>query len=68
MSRGVKLANLPSKQSAMEDYRCWAQIATEFLMEIREHLITQPKSVSNDQMIKRVDHFLEHDKLPPLSH
>lgn len=65
MSRSAKLANAPVR-GAMDDYRCWAQIATEFLMEIREHL-NEDKTQSSKQLVSRIDYFLMNDKLPPLS-
>lgn len=48
----------------MDDYRCWAQVASEFILEIREHLQTLPETVATTQMIAKIDHFLLHDKLP----
>lgn len=65
MTKSAKLENKPI-QGAMDDYRCWAQIATEFLMEIKEHLEAD-QTVSAKQMVARIDHFLLHDKLPPRS-
>lgn len=62
----AKLDNKP-RTTSMDDYRCWAQIASEFLLELREHLQTLPKTVSTDQMISRIDYFLLNDKLPPRS-
>lgn len=59
----AKLESRP-RQTAMDDYRCWAQVASEFILEIREHLQTLPETVATTQMIAKIDHFLLHDKLP----
>lgn len=65
MSKSAKLES-QTRTTAMDDYRCWAQIATEFLIEIREHL-NENKTQSSKQLVSRIDYFLMHDKLPPLS-
>lgn len=59
MSKQAKLQTLAS------DERSWAHIATDFLLEIKEHIEALPKSVSNASLVARIDYFLLHDKLPP---
>lgn len=61
MGREARLApdRGPRKNSAMEDYRCWAEKASELFLEIRESI--GPKH----PLYKRLDYFLTHDELPP---
>lgn len=59
MSRGVKLANLPPKQSAAEDMRAYGERVTDFLLKLREDKTLTPK------LKTLIDYFLEHDRESP---
>lgn len=68
MSRSVKLA--PTKRtrpSAMEDMRCWAERATEMILELRDDLKYRVKldnRPSDKIMLERTEHFLLTGELP----
>jgi len=66
MARSAKLSDIgAAHKSAYNDYRSHAQKAEEFFLELREHIMLEPESVSRDSLISRLDHFiLTGDYLP----
>ena len=67
MSRSAKLAPLSTnpKPGGAEDMRAYGERASDFLLEIREYLLTLDQGRhSTTQIIARIDYFLLHDRTP----
>ena len=68
MPRAAKLSPVKrTRPSAMEDMRCWAERATEIILELRDDLKYRVKldnRPSDKAMLERVEHFLLTGELP----
>lgn len=67
MSQAAKLKPLSPnpKPGGMEDMRAYGERASDFLLEIREYLLTLDQGRhSTTQIIARIDYFLLNDTLP----
>lgn len=68
MARAAKLSPVKrTRPSAMEDMRCWAERATEMLLELRDDLNYRVKlddRPSDKTTLARLEHFLLTGELP----
>jgi hypothetical protein len=52
------------REERPSELTCWAEKASELLLEIREHLAVKP-STSDKMLIQKIEYFLLNDSLPP---